>query len=256
MASVIMNNKELLSFNDSEIKAVFLLAISFSFILTFNMWGSEIFDFTQGMFNFLTVSLGMLIAVFLHELGHKVVAAKEGYESLIVANKAGILFSLFIVFYSRGLIPFITPNFLDTDARADKRIHRFARYDNPRQNTYIVVGGLLASVLMIAFFNILHEVTGFVLFKTMVLGVVLHAVYSLIPFEILSLLQLKILSSARKLRPSDGMHLLWDNFYFWLFALLFMIIYGLLSLLSGWVSLVLSLLLTIIVAYLYVRFMT
>ena len=227
----------LLDFESDELKWILIFAFVFAFVLTFRMWGpDDTFDPAYGLTNLLIGFAGMTVLVFLHEGGHKIAGARESYAVRIVPFKPGLAISGFVALYSQGIVPLVTPNLVECDAKTHLRLGKFRKYDNPSNMARIAMGGIIGSVLGVMAFKVLYNLTGFELLRVIMLGGVLHALYSLIPWELLNLFKLRYFESAETYAPGDGLHILWWSRGFYVFFFAFVIIFGLVTLLTGWVS--------------------
>lgn len=257
--SVNKQYSSLFSFEKDEIIAALLVAGILAFGLTFRMWGDTDgnFDAVIGLTNFLFVFAGLGIAVLAHEAGHKIAGVYNGYHVKIRSFVPGLVGSGFVTLYAQGFIPFVTPNLVSVDARPELRMGKFRRYDNPAEAASIAMGGLVASTLAIFVFSTLYVVTGHHLFWTIALGVVVHAVLSLIPFELVNALaKIKYFQSAQSFSPGDGLHLLWWSKYAYVFSLSFMVLFGGLALFASPVSLILALVLALLCTWAYSKWLT
>lgn len=230
-------------FDSSEIISVILVALLLAFALTFRMWGDETFDAALGLFNLVFVFVGMLIAVFMHEAGHKIAALAQGYEARIERFGGGLVASGFITLYSQGLLPLVTPNLLELDARPDLRMRKYRKYESAGTMASIAAAGIIGSTLAVVLFKTLFLFTGQPLFMVIVLGAILHAVFSMIPFEIINLFLLRLFERVDTHTPSDGLHIYFFGSRTYVFVLVFVIFFGGIAMLTGWVSYLLSLLL-------------
>ena len=241
---------KLLHFDRSERINILILAFVFAFVLTLK---SILENTTVGVYSMLFVFIGMVVVLFMHEGGHKLAAAIQGYSVRITRFTAGLLVSVFISMYTLGVIPIATPNTLEMDAHPTRRLRRYFKYESNYPQAIISFGGLLGSVIAIAFFKMLATLLGVTLFETIVVGAVLHAFYSLIPFELLKLLSLRFTTNPGTCSPGDGVHIFWWSHAAYIFALVFIIVYGLIAITTGVIAMGFSLFLAAISTWVYSR---
>lgn len=247
------SREELAQFDKSELVTVLVFTLIFTFVLTLRGFFEADVNAAEQLGTMLLVFMGMLIAVFMHEAGHKFVASKMGYATHIKLNGIGLVITAFVSLYSFGLLTLITPNLLRADARPDLRLNKFYRFENPSHSATIAGGGIVGTTLAIVLFNTLFQITGADVFSTIVFGAVLHGVYSLIPFELIPILQLKFFSKIEGIYPGDALHLWWASTWFYVFALVFMVVFGLLALSLNIVAYMVSALIAAGAAYIYVK---
>ncbi len=228
-----------------EVLSILILAALAAFLLTFRLWGGASFNAVTGLSNLLFVFVGMAVAVYLHEGGHKLVASLEGYTVRIVRFSAGLVVSAFIGIYSQGYVPLFTPNLIELDAHPERRMHKHYSYDTPKSGAKVAIGGLAGTTLAIILFKSLYVLTGYHLFMVVVMGAFLHGMFSLVPFELINLIKLRYFQDVVPNSPGDGLHILWWSVAAWIFCLAFMFFFGMIALLSGTFSYVLSLLLAV-----------
>lgn len=222
-----------LDFNSHERSAIIWLAATFSILLIFwELFGEEI---TTGIIiqHAIFFFAAMIVAIFLHEIGHKIAAEYVGYTAQVKRFTGGLIASTIIAFYTFARIPLITPNLLELDADPRRRLDKRRMYDNPTQQAIIAGAGILGSIVAITLMRVLAELTGYSLFTTAQFGASLHAVYSLVPFELLAFFKLRVTKDIGQLTPSDGLHLFRYSQFAWMFAFVFAIAFSIISFIQG-----------------------
>lgn len=242
-----------LGFDKQERNAIYALTVVIALLLTF--W--ELFGEAVTVATFLGYIVfflaAALVAVFLHELGHKIAAHFVGYHARIESTTNGLLASAAVITLSFARIPVFTPNRLSLDADPRRRMTKTRSYDNPAQQAYVAIGGTIGSIVAITLLRALAEITGYVPFATAQWGVVLHALYSMIPFELISVLKLKYFTTLDETVPSDGMHVIRSSTPLWIFIFMFIIFFAGIANIPGTSGFALSALLAAMttVAYAY-----
>ena len=100
----------------------------------------------------------------------------------------------------------------------------------------------------------LGEITGYQPFFVAQTGAALHALYSMVPFELLSVFTLKFRRAIASTTPSDGMHILRSSAGLWIFVTAFVFFFWLIANLPGTTGFVLSVLLASATAGLFTFF--
>ena len=230
-----------LDFSSQERSAILWLAATFTILLIFwELFREEITTaiiIQHAVFFFAT----MLVAIFLHEIGHKIAAEYVGYTAEAKRFTGGLIASTIIAFYTFARIPIITPNLLELDADPRRRLDKRRMYDNPSQQAIIAGAGILGSIVAITLMRVLAELTGYTLFSTAQFGVSLHAVFSLVPFELLAFFKLRVTKDIGQLAPSDGLHIFRYSQFAWIFAFVFAIVFSIISFIQGVPTLLFSL---------------
>lgn len=180
-----------------------------------------------------TTILYLAISIFIvlfHEFGHKYVASKIGYEVQVILSKASTIASTVVLMLSFARIPLIIGNPIEIDANPRARLGKHRAYDNPKQQAFIAFGGTLGSTIAIAILGVLYNFTGITEFYEMMYIAGLHAVSSLVPWELASILTLKVQTSLQKMHASDGLMIMRYNIIAWIFAISYIISFVMLSL--------------------------
>lgn len=239
------------SFDSQEQSAIIWLSIAFTILLIFwHLFGEEIsalIILTHAIFFF----AAMLVAVFLHEVGHKLAAKQIGYRARTIRFTGGLIASIILAFYTFARIPIITPNLLALDADPRKRLDRRRTYDNPTQQAIIAASGVLGSLIAITLMRALAVLTGYELFITAQFGAALHAVYSLIPFELLAIIKLKFVNNLKPITPSDGLYIIRASYLAWGSIFSFTVFFAVLSFIPGVATLLLAIGLMVVTVFAY-----
>lgn len=236
-----------LSFTSSERSAILWLSAAYTIFLIFwHLFSEEIsvgIVINHAIFFF----AGILVCIFLHEISHKIAAEKIGYEAQVAQFGEGIVGTILIAFYSFGRVPILSANSLELESDPRKRLDKRRKYDNPQQQAVIAAAGIVGSIIAITLMRTLGSATGSELFFTVQFGASLHAVYSLIPFELLTIIKLRVVQDMKSLTPGDGLYIIRFSHIAYTFALGFTLIFASLSLIQAPSTLILSIVLTVLV---------
>lgn len=99
--------KQAFNFDTKEL-GIFLISAVFSgFILSFRKWGTDAFDLTQGILNFIMFTVLFAVIYFVFIATQKYLAAYLGYECKYTLWLYGPLIGILITFMTYGFVPFL-----------------------------------------------------------------------------------------------------------------------------------------------------
>jgi hypothetical protein len=210
-----------MAFTRDELKAIIVLGLISGFIVAFDdftlIQGNRLIIEDIGLLILLLSMFGMVVSVYMHELAHRFFARKIGYNTNIESYYPGQVLGIVIAIFSFGWIQFFTPNTTDLEARPEERIHKFRKYENPKQQAVISMAGVLMTVFIAAILHgawLLATINGVVapdsadFLRNIMMGNVWLMVYSLIPFELVGLYFLRFTPTIQQLPQSDGLYIL------------------------------------------------
>ena len=212
-----------MEFSRSEHRAILTLGliagfvIAFASVVTYDSGVIHI-NYTTGLATMLLCVIGMAFSIYLHEWTHKWIAGLIGYYTHVTAYMAGQLFGVALAVFSFGFLQFFTPNTCDLEANPAARIHKHRKYENFRQEAFIAGSGVAATAILAILLHGAYILTGAPLLNLLMMGNVWLMVYSLIPFELLQLYELRFFNKIDKLPQSDGLYLLHYSIYSYVFA--------------------------------------
>jgi len=217
-----------MDFTREERNAVVALGTAAGFIIGFDtlvsVSGSVVsIDYTTGLLTMIVLIMGMIASVFWHEAAHKLAARWTGYYTHIATYPAGLVLGVALAIFTFGWVQFFTPNVADLEANPRARIAKHRKYENWKQQAFIAAAGVFATGLFAAVLQGMYLFTGTELFRTLLLGNIWLMVYSLVPFELLNLWQLKLMQKIEQLPQSDGLYLLHYSKYAYVFVTTFAI---------------------------------
>jgi hypothetical protein len=222
-----------MDFNREERVAILVLGFCAGFIIGLDemitVSGTTLsIDYTTGLFTLLVIMAGMLASVFWHELCHKFAARWSGYYTHTSVYPAGIVLGVALSLFTFGWVQFFTPNPSDLEANPRARIAKHRKYENWKQQAFIAGAGIVGTGLFAVALQGLFIFTEQQLFRTLLLGNIWLMVYSLVPFELINLWQLRYFQSIEQLPQSDGLYLLHYSIYAYIFVTTFVIVLSLL----------------------------
>lgn len=201
-----------MEFSREELLAVLTLGVTSGIIVTFSDFikltsdGRLIIETTGLIILFLGI-FGMIISVFIHEGSHKFFAERIGYRTNIETYYPGQVIGVVLAVFSFGYITFFTPNTTDLEANPLARVHKHRKYENFRQQAFISIFGIFMTGILATILHGAWILTSSPLLKDLMMGNIWLMVYSLVPFELLSLLLLRFQQKVDQLPQSDGIYI-------------------------------------------------
>jgi hypothetical protein len=210
-----------MAFSSGELKAILILGLISGFVVAFDDFtlieGNRLIIEDVGLLILLLSMFGMVISVYIHETAHRFFARRIGYNTNIEGYYPGQVLGIVLAIFSFGWIQFFTPNTTDLEARPDERIHKHRKYENPKQQAFISMAGVIATVFVATIMHgawLLATINGVVapdsadFLRNIMMGNVWLMVYSLIPFELLGIYFLRFTPNIQQLPQSDGLYIL------------------------------------------------
>ena len=141
--------KKNFKFNKDEIVGIIGIAIAFGFIASFREWGyGAEFELFVGLRNLINATIISLLAILVHESGHKILAIWRGYKVSFKPWWYGVLIAIVLCFISRGHIWFFAISGI-TITQIDKLSIGKYRYDlRPKDILPIALAGPIASIIL------------------------------------------------------------------------------------------------------------
>ncbi len=109
----------------AELRGLLYTAIVLGFIFSFREWGSDSFNISMGLANYLRAIILVSLALLIHEASHRAIASLLGYRSEYKAWLLGLIAALVITFVFNGFIFFLAPGILIIN---QMKKHRFGTY--------------------------------------------------------------------------------------------------------------------------------
>lgn len=201
-----------MAFSQEELKAVIGLGlvsglvVSFRNLVAYNK--GHITVTTEGLAITVLAMLGMIICIFIHEWGHKIAAQMIGYTTNIESYYPGQVLGVILAVATFGAFPFFTPNTADLEAVPSARMMKHRKYENFLQMAFIAATGIIFTAVIATLLRGAYIATGSELIRVLLLGNILLMVYSLVPFELLSIGLLRFQQKIEQIPESDGLYIL------------------------------------------------
>ncbi len=193
-----------LKLSPAEIKGSLATIGISAFVFSFRQWGGDTFDFFAGITNFLIAAVAAAIALFLFQLGQRLIAIYYGYDPEYESSSIGLMLSMIIAFASRGYLIVVMPGYVVINMLAASRLGEFRYYTNLWEWAKSLVGGPLFNFLAACLFTaipIQHPICERIINMN-----ILFAVFSLVPMP-----------------NNPGMFIFWYHKYFWGFSVGFIL---------------------------------
>jgi hypothetical protein len=168
----------------------------------------------------------MIVSIFVHEWGHKFAAGLIGYTTNIESYYPGQVLGIILSVLSFGNIPFFTPNTADLEAIPSARMTKHRKYENFAQMAFIAGTGILVTAVLATLLRGAYIASGSKLIWDLMLGNILLMVYSLVPFELLSVGLLRFQQKIEQIPESDGLYILHFSFVAFVGVIAFSIVLG------------------------------
>jgi hypothetical protein len=230
------------TFSKQEQAPILIQATLLTFILLFWKYYQQEIILADALIHTLLFFASTTIIVLIHEAGHKFFADKVGYEATVTQYNTGILASTIIIFATFARLPLIIANPVALDADAKRRLGKHRKYENPKQYAFIAFGGTIASTISIAAFRLLQILSNNEIFAMISLVAGIHAISALIPWELLSILMLRMKNSIPETTPGDGLLIMRWHIYAWIAAITYIIVFVVLSTTGSTLAFILALL--------------
>jgi len=183
--------KKYFRFDEAEIRSFIALSVIFAFILSFDKWGLESFDFGTGLVNFVIALVIVASSLLIHDTAHRIFAIKIGYLSKLRTWWMGLLFCLVIAFLTNGKLKLFLGASVWFTHVATRRLSRTEYIESPKSHAYISLMGPIASLL---FAGIVRALAAWLPFNPEAVN---QLVYFNIMFGVLSFLPIPPLDGSK-----------------------------------------------------------
>ncbi len=141
--------KNSFNFSGEELKNFLFIVVFSGFILSFRRWGTDSFDATAGLVNFILFSVIFLIIYALFIMGQKFMAEYLGYECKYTLWQFGPAIGIFLTFLSFGLIPFLYLGSVELKENMKHRLGRFRPYVSIKDLMWVGLAGPMMMLLLL-----------------------------------------------------------------------------------------------------------
>jgi Zn-dependent protease len=205
------------SFTRKEVSGIVVASIIFGFIVSYRDWGyGDEWELFVGLKNWINGSLISLLAILVHEAGHKFVGVMRGYKVETSIWWTGLFIALIVCFISRGHVWFFVLSAITLHHLSIQRLGKYRYGIRPIDLGMIALSGSLANIFLATFLQTLV-----LWFPSLPLNAALVHKAFIINWAVAAFNILPI-------PPLDGIHLFFYSRLFYVSIAAFMIGYGLL----------------------------
>lgn len=261
--SIVHNARQYLTFGWREFFDVMVTAFFAAFVVSFNEWGEESFDVTQGL-TVTGLTFVFLLFIFIVTVWCcKVVAIRMGYVVEYRPHVFGLVFGVIVTVASAGYLPLFLPGGFHFERPERLRIGHWRGYLKGWEMGVVVATFPLLMLLWVLLLNPLYLASGEEFYLHLITAAILTAIFSLIPAPMIGAGNTGRASDFfASLRGSSfGLDIIWVSKYWYaalaVFVLLFAALAWVLTLVGYGVGLaiyVIMLLLAIIGTFVYWQF--
>lgn len=212
-------------FTRVEIKQLFITVLALSIFVSFGQWGEGERFFVDGFPNFLQALHLVFVIIFFNVLIKKWVGKKLGYIVTYAYAPVMLFIGFLLAFFSSGLWPFLIMGYttykLVPRLRVDKKQGGYRNADTSK----VIVSGLVFNFTLAFIGKTLYLMTGALYFNDVTTLAILIALFSLIPFDLLSIFLLRIRDKISVI-PSDGTCLLYHSRALYVYVFAFLVLYA------------------------------
>ncbi|MBD3313376.1 hypothetical protein GF345_02955 [Candidatus Woesearchaeota archaeon] len=155
LASVWYDIKKYYGFDKDELKGIVVAVLVLAFIVSFDDWGVEKFEFFYGLKNLFNSMLIVLLSFLVYLSAQRITAIKSGFKAEWRVWTYGLLIGLVLVFVSRGKLWFLAPGGVIVYHMAGHRICGFRYGLNYWPLGMSAIMGPLACAVLAIIFNLL-----------------------------------------------------------------------------------------------------
>jgi hypothetical protein len=186
------------SLSQEEIKQSLITILLIAFVWSFNKWGTDTFNVTEGIKNFLLGAAFAAIGLFFNQVGQRLAAVYYGYDPSYEYGIVGLMFALVITFASKGWLVFFLPGAMNIRHLTASRLGEFRYYTNDWEWAKIGFVGPFMNTLLVVMLGFFKDIP---LVRELMIMNVMFAAYALVPI------------------PGNlGLYLFYPHIYFWTFT--------------------------------------
>ena len=203
-------------FSGKELKEFIIVVLVFGFILSFNQWGEQTFNLSQGI-NSLVIGIIIVgLSLFAHHAVQRMASLAYGFQPLNKMWLPGIIICIIVLLATKGkLMIFAATSFWIQQMK----LHRLGWYrygPNVKHLGRIAFFSILANILIAAIAYVVFKATGSAIANEFVIFNLMFAGYNLLP-----------------LPPLDGSRIFYASRMLYIFAFTGFLAYVLLTALAG-----------------------
>ena len=204
-------------FDKEEVKGIIIATLIFAFIISYRGWGyGQAFEINVGLINFVNAAIIVLLAILVHESGHKLLGVYHGFKVKTRIWWYGMGLALLICFISRGHIWFLVLSGMTLHHLAIQRLGKFRYGERPVELSMVALAGPLANIILAT------------LLKTMILWFPALPINAALVHKAFIINWAMAISNLLPIPPLDGIHIFFQSRLFYISIFGFMVGYGIL----------------------------
>ena len=182
MGSFSYTIKKYFAFSEEEIKALALSILGLAFIISYNKWGGETFNFWIGLRNFFNAILLVTLSLLVHQSAQRVAGFSVGLKVEYKIWVYGLVIGLALCVVSLGKLWFLAPGGIIMYHMAGHRIGSFRYGLNFWPMGLVALSGSLATLVLAMILKILLSIApGNVLLQQALFFNLVFAVITMLP---------------------------------------------------------------------------
>lgn len=172
------------AFNALEVRGFAIAILATAFIISFDKWGSDGFDFASGLVNFFISLLIVALSFLVHDAGQRIWGLAIGYKIEFKMWTFGLIIGLVAAFLNNGRIPYlwlIIPGGFMMHHMAGHRLGWFRYGVNYFGQAMVAMGGLLFTLALIILLKIVDAFIPSIVVQEAIRFNLIYMIISLLP---------------------------------------------------------------------------
>ena len=171
-------------FTHYELRGLIIATLAIAFIISFDEWGTNSFNFGVGLYNFLNAVLIVGLSILVHDAGQRLWALAIGYRLELKMWTFGLIISLIIAFLNNGRIKYlwlILPGGFVLHHLAEHRLGWFRYGINYFGQAMVALAGPLFTFMLIILLRVLGVFSQNLLLDRAIMFNVIYMIINLLP---------------------------------------------------------------------------
>ena len=176
------------TFTKYEIRGLIIAILAVAFIISFDKWGGEKFDFAVGFFNLITALLIVGLSMLVHDAGQRIWGLAIGYKIEFKMWSFGLILGLIVAFLNNGRIPYlwiILPGTFMLHHLAGHRLGFFRYGINIIGQAMTALAGPLFTLMLIILLKILNSFFPSALITEAIRFNIIYNITNMLPIPVL-----------------------------------------------------------------------
>lgn len=176
--------KRYYKFSQYELRGLLIAIIAIAFVISFDEWGTESFNFGVGLYNFSNAILIVALSILVHDAGQRLWALAIGYRLEFKMWSFGLIISLIIAFLNNGRVKYlwiIVPSGFMLHHLAGHRLGWFRYGINYFGQAMVALAGPLFTFMLIILLRVLSVFSQNPLLDKAIIFNVIYTIINLLP---------------------------------------------------------------------------